>query len=151
VGSAGRRRAVAALWLAALVAVILALVLQLSPQPTRDTAASASDGAEARPAADDEQSRQGPRPIMLRSTTQTAEDLEPVRVTGSYPEAPEGTRLVVQWRREGSWVALPLPTAVLATGRFRTYVQLGEEGRQRLRVADMTAGTVSNAITIRIR
>jgi hypothetical protein len=90
------------------------------------------------------------RPIVLRSTTRAAEKLHPVKVTGRYPDGSEGTKLVVQWRYQGAWVTLPLPTAVLPTGRFSTYVQLGKDGQQRLRVVDKESGTVSNPVTLTI-
>ena len=88
---------------------------------------------------------------MLQPTTRVADELDPVRLTGSYPEAPEGTRLTVQWWRTGEWVDLPLPTTVQVTGEFTTYVQLGEAGQQRVRVVDRADDTTSNAITLTIR
>ncbi len=140
------------MWVAALVTVIIALAWQIGPGADDDgTPASASDDSvPAVPDPGQEPNRQEERPILLRATTSTAEALDPVQVTGTYPGVPAGTKLVVQWRREGEWVALPLPTAVLATGRFSTYVQLGEEGQHRLRVVDTSAGTMSNSITLRI-
>ena len=154
-GRASREQALAVLWIAAVVTACIALAWQLSPEPSNDaTAASTGDtdsAAQELPLPEREGSRDDPAPIVLQPTTRAAGELDPVRVTGTYPDVPPGTKLVVQWQREGEWVAFPLPAAVLATGRFSTYVQLGEEGRHRLRVVDTSAGTASNAITLWIR
>ncbi len=154
-GSASRRRTIAAAGIAALVAVNIALVTPLlKSESPNDSAASTQDQDQSLPVAEqdeEEPTQQAVRPIVLRSTTRTAHGLDPVRITGSYPDVPDGTKLSVQWRHGGSaWVTLPLPAAVQPTGQFSTYVQLGAQGRNRIRVVDETAGTMSNAITLRI-
>ena len=147
-----RRRTLAAAGIAVLVAVNIALVTPLLQSDSPDEpAASTEEQDQSAPVGQQEPSQQAVRPIVLRSTTRTAQGLEPVRITGTYSDVPDGTKLAVQWRHGGSaWITLPLPTAVQPTGEFSTYVQLGEPGRNRIRVVDETSGTASNAIVLRI-
>ena len=137
-----------------MVAAVVALAFQLGPDLS-DDAAPASVESQVEPAEQTDTQQEESEPaagsILLLPTIQVADELAPVRVTGSYPDAAEGTRLTVQWWRAGEWVDLPLPTTVQATGRFSTYVQLGEEGEQRVRVVDLADDTASNAITLTLR
>jgi len=137
-----------------MVAAVIALAFQLGPKTGDDTTpASTESQAEQSEQIGSEQEESEPAAgsIVLQPTTRVADELDPVRVTGSYPEASEGTRLTVQWSRAGEWVDLPLPTTVQVTGGFTTYVQLGEAGQQRVRVVDRADDTTSNAITLTIR
>lgn len=140
-----------------MVAAVIALALQLGPDIGDDTTPAAAEGQaeQTEPTeqtgTEQEESEPAAGSIVLQSTTRVVDELDPVRVTGSYPEAPEGTRLTVQWWQAGEWVDLPLPTTVQATGEFTTYVQLGAAGQQLVRVVDRADGTVSNAITLTIR
>ena len=153
-GSAGSRRALAAAGIVALASINIILAVPLLNKEQVDDPVSAStqdqdlSGDVGLPDLSGEEEKA--RPIVLRTKTRAAEGLHPVKVTGRYPNGAEGTRLAVQWRYQGGWVTLPLPTAVLPTGRFSTYVQLGKEGQQRLRVVDKATGTVSNPVTLTI-
>jgi hypothetical protein len=89
--------------------------------------------------------------IELTSWSSTARPFQTVRIQGSYPGAAPRTVLRVQHLERGRWLAFPLPTATDATGRFTTYVDLGERGRHLLRMADEQRHVVSAPVTVLIR
>jgi hypothetical protein len=81
----------------------------------------------------------------------TAHQLETVKVFGRYADEAPGSELRVQMQRGAKWVDFPLPTVVQPSGRYKTYVEVGHLGRNKLRVVDPASGAVSNIVTLVVR
>jgi hypothetical protein len=67
-----------------------------------------------------------------------------------YPGGPD-TLLRVQREESGVWVDFPTPTVTDASGRFTTYVELGQPGRYRLRMLDPASGMTSATFVLLIK
>ena len=95
----------------------------------------------------------GPRQavaIELEPSSDSAEAFETVRLEGSYP-AGGNTYLRVQRWEGGRWLNFPLPTKTDQSGRFTAYVELGQPGQYRLRVADPESGVESEPFVLVVR
>ena len=73
---------------------------------------------------------------------------ERIYLRGTYREG-NGTTLQVQ-RFEGGWRDFPV-SATVRGGAFETYVQSGQEGRNRFRVVDASTGRTSGPVTVTLR
>jgi hypothetical protein len=89
--------------------------------------------------------------IELDAVVTHTSRMEAVPLTGRLDAAP-GTVLRVQLR-EGPerWIDFPLPTVVDEAGRFRTYVELGRRGTNRVRVVEPRSGVTSAVAVIEVR
>jgi hypothetical protein len=56
--------------------------------------------------------------------------------------------LRVQRLEGGQWLAFPLPAKTDNSGRFTTFVELGQPGRYRLRVVDPDSGMTSKTFVL---
>jgi hypothetical protein len=75
-----------------------------------------------------------------------------VPLSGHVDGVPSGTRLHVQLRDPGGhWVSFPLRPVVDDSGRFSTYVELGERGVHEIRVLELESGLTSGTVVIRVR
>jgi hypothetical protein len=57
---------------------------------------------------------------------------------------------VLRWQG-GSWLPFPLPAKTDQSGRFTTYVEFGQPGRYRLRVADPYSGVKSEPFVLVVK
>jgi hypothetical protein len=73
--------------------------------------------------------------------------MERIYLSGRYP-GQDGSTLQVQ-RFEGGWTNFPVTTSV-SGGRYSTYVQTGNTGRNRFRMLDTSTGRASNPVTVTI-
>jgi hypothetical protein len=169
-----RRRALAVAWLSLLVALDVVLWFSLSdsgggadrasPEAApasagRPSSTKGSDASLNRSTGRVKPSGSEPsatatsrdRAFTCRLAAATADRLETVKVSGRYAGHPPGTELHVQLQRDGRWVDFPLPTVVLASGRYTTFVQVGQLGSNKLRVVDPASGDVSNTVTLVVR
>jgi hypothetical protein len=89
--------------------------------------------------------------LTLRLARPAAGPWETVRISGRYRGAATGTELRVQLQRGRQWVNFPLPTVVRPSDGYKTYVELGGLGRNRLRVVDPATGGLSNVVTLHIQ
>ncbi len=173
-GHVNRRRAIAAAVVSLLVMLDIVLWLRLfdprsgddsassgrSPAAGLETTATNTPGSTATgsqmPAAPSEAT---PAPVVpfrdeqltLRLGRPAAGPWETVRISGRYRGAATGTELRVQLQRDRQWVNFPLPTVVRPSDGYRTYVELGGLGRNRLRVVDPESGGLSNVVTLLIQ
>lgn len=87
--------------------------------------------------------------ISLTVSPQQVSTYDRINLTGSYP-APDGTTLQVE-REEGAgvWADFPV-TATVNGGTFSTYIETGRVGTNRLRMADQSAGKVSNVAVVAV-
>jgi len=85
--------------------------------------------------------------IILSARPKTAATSARVYLTGRYRR--NGATLQVQ-RFEGRWVDFPVSATVRGRG-FETYVQSGQDGRNRFRVVDKRTGRSSPPVTVTFR
>ena len=86
--------------------------------------------------------------ITLTATPSTVGSYQRINLVGSYPGG-NGSVLQVQ-RREGGWADFPT-TATVEGGRFGTYVESGQTGRNYFRVLDERTGRASSPVAVVIR
>lgn len=86
--------------------------------------------------------------LALEAPSGAAEPFEAVRIRGTFSGGPRSTFLRVQRWERGAWRAFPVPTRADRTGRFSTYVELGQPGRYSLRVLDPTSGVASEPVLL---
>ena len=95
-----------------------------------------------------------PEPSRLEATlgSPSTAPMEAVSISGRIDGTGPGTALAVQMRvREGRWVSFPLRPVVDETGRWTTYVEIGEPGSHKLRVIDPASGVSSRVLVLRVR
>jgi hypothetical protein len=85
--------------------------------------------------------------IQLEPFADSARPFQAVRVEGTYRSGPN-TFLRVQRLEGGQWLAFPLPAKTDNSGRFTTFVELGQPGRYRLRVVDPDSGMTSKTFVL---
>jgi hypothetical protein len=85
--------------------------------------------------------------IQLEDLVDSARPFETVRIQGRY-RGEAGTFLRVQRWEGGKWLSFPLPTKTNQSGQFTAYVELGQPGRYRLRVADASSGVTSKPFVL---
>jgi hypothetical protein len=61
------------------------------------------------------------------------------------------TLLRVQRQEEGEWLNMPVPMRTDKSGKFTTYVEIGEPGRYRLRIQDPNSGVTSKPVVLMIK
>jgi len=163
------REALALLAGISLAVVIALLSLQLGDQAARTSPAGDNSGgqvASATPTADNatptaasatpttdntENTTRPPRQnIQLKSVSYSAKPFQTVPIEGRYAGPNGRTTLRVQRQHRNKWVSFPLPTVTDRSGNFNAYVELGEPGTYRLRVADLQAEVVSEVIVLRV-
>ncbi len=88
--------------------------------------------------------------IELELPLESAQSFEAVRIQGTYPAGPD-TYLRVQRRQGEEWLAFPLPTKTDESGRFTTYVELGQPGRYSLRIVDPKSRTESEPFVLVVK
>lgn len=89
--------------------------------------------------------------IELRALSRFAQPFQTVQIRGRYVGRNGPTTLSVQREQHGTWLDFPLPATTDRSGNFNAYVELGQRGRQRLRVVDPQASVVSNVVSVYIR
>lgn len=130
-----------------------------SPTPTEEPTASPSAVSSTAPSSptpsvtSSPSKSPTPRPerrqrITLTASPSTVGSYQRINLVGSYPGG-NGSVLQVQ-RREGGWVDFPT-TATVEGGRFGTYVESGQTGRNYFRVLDERTGRASGAVSVVIR
>jgi hypothetical protein len=80
----------------------------------------------------------------------SAKPFQTVRISGTYRGGAD-TFLQVQRWEAGKWLAFPVPTKTDQSGRFTTYVELGQPGRYQLRMVDPDSGVTSKPFVLVIR
>jgi len=88
--------------------------------------------------------------IQLEDSADSARPFQTVRIQGSYRGGADTFLRVQRWQG-GQWLAFPLPTKTDQSGRFTTYVELGQPGRYRLRVLDPGSGVQSKPFVLVIK
>jgi hypothetical protein len=73
-----------------------------------------------------------------------------VRIEGTYRGGADTVLRVLRWQG-GSWLPFPLPAKTDQSGRFTTYVEFGQPGRYRLRVADPYSGVKSEPFVLVVK
>ncbi len=120
------------------------------PSPSDTTSTSPSSSAET----DDTKPRknrrsEAPETAITLTAGQTAvAPMGQIDLTGSYPGG-DGAILQVQRFEGGRWVAFPVTMSV-SDDSFSTYVQTGQTGANKFRVADAGAGAFSNPVTVTV-
>jgi hypothetical protein len=90
--------------------------------------------------------------ITVSLATTSAEPMQPVPLSGVLEGASPGSELEVQLLDpEAGWVAFPLRPVVDGTGRFSTYVEVGEPGLHEVRVVVPASGVTSSVLELRVR
>lgn len=93
-----------------------------------------------------------PEPGLSLSAAPTARALTATALRGTASGLSAGASLVVEHQQpDGSWEPFPLPTVIDAGGSFRTYVELGRPGPNRIRVREAASGVTSEPVTITVR
>lgn len=113
------------------------------PTTTKPPPTSATPPPTTRP------SRTPQRQPTLTATPEQAAPYDRIDLSGSFPGAPAGTRLQVQRREGGSWVAFPVSLQTGAGGDFSTYVETGRLGANLFRV--MATGSARSTATVTVR
>lgn len=86
--------------------------------------------------------------ISLSASQTAVTAMGQIDLTGTYPGG-EGSILQVQRFTGGSWQDFPV-TASVSDGTFATYVQTGQLGVNRFRVADSATGELSNEVRVTV-
>jgi hypothetical protein len=88
--------------------------------------------------------------IQLEDVVPSARPFETVQVQGTY-RGGAGAFLRLQRLEGGNWRDFPLPAKTDQSGRFTTYVELGQPGRHQLRVRDPDSGVTSKPFVVMIK
>jgi hypothetical protein len=94
--------------------------------------------------------RSGGETIQLEDSADSAAPFQPVRIRGTYRGRADTLLRVQRWEG-GKWLDFPIPTKTDQSGKFTTYVELGQPGRYRLRVLDPDSGVKSKPFVIVIK
>jgi len=86
--------------------------------------------------------------IVLTAGQTAVAPMQQIDLTGTYTGG-EGAVLQVQRFEAGSWQDFPV-TARVNGGSFTTYIQTGQGGETRFRMADTDSGATSNEVVITI-
>jgi hypothetical protein len=119
------------------------------PSAPTTTEASPGEPSSSAPTATEKprKKRHGRTGIVLTARPTTASAMERIYLSGRYPGS-DGHTLQVQ-RFEAGWTDFPVTTTV-SGGRFSTYVQTGNAGKNRFRVLDPASGKASNPVTVTV-
>jgi hypothetical protein len=85
----------------------------------------------------------------VSAESSVARPYQTLRLTGRYEKS--NTLLRAQQFLGGRWTLFPLPTMTDGSGKFSTYVELGQRGQQRLRMVCPSTGAKSNVVTVTVR
>jgi hypothetical protein len=88
--------------------------------------------------------------IQLEDVAPSARPFETVQIQGTY-RGGAGTFLRLQRWEGGNWLDFPLSTKIDQSGRFTTYVEIGQPGRHQLRVRDPASRVTSKAFVVVIK
>jgi hypothetical protein len=86
--------------------------------------------------------------IVLQAGQTSVSPMQQIDLSGSYAGG-DGAILQVQRFEGGSWRDFPV-TARVSGGQFSTYIQTGQTGENKFRMADTDSGTTSNEVTVTI-
>ena len=86
--------------------------------------------------------------IVLSSAQTAVAPMQQIDLTGTY-NGGDGSFLQVQRFQDGSWRDFPV-TARVSDGQFSTYIQTGQTGENRFRMADSESGATSNEVVVTI-
>lgn len=86
--------------------------------------------------------------IVLSSAQTEVAPMQQIDLKGTYAGG-DGAFLQVQRFQDGSWRDFPV-TARVSGGQFSTYIQTGQTGQNRFRMADTDSGATSNEIVVMI-
>ena len=89
--------------------------------------------------------------IELMEPAGPAEPFKAVQISGTFTGGRSSTFLRVQRLEGGTWRSVPLPTRADRSGRFTTFVELGQPGRYPLRVIDPESGATSGTVVLVVR
>jgi hypothetical protein len=84
--------------------------------------------------------------IVTTWSSYFGEPFETIEIAGRYLGVHSATKLRVQLKGPSGWTQFPLPAVTRPSGKFRTYVELGESGRYRLRIVDPASGRASQVV-----
>jgi hypothetical protein len=118
-----------------------------TPGPTA-AASSSPAGATPAPGASSDPGAEESARIELLEPAGPAEPFEAVQISGTFTGGRSSTFLRVQRQEGGTWRSFPLPTRADRTGRFTTYIELGQPGRYPLRVLDPESGATSETVVL---
>ena len=118
------------------------------PSRTSDPRPSASTPTPG--ASDNTGSGPASKTIQLKDSALSGRPFETVRISGTYRGGAD-TFLRLQRREAGKWLTFPLPAKTDKSGRFTTYVDLGQPGRYQLRLLDPASGLASKPFVLVIR
>ena len=90
------------------------------------------------------------RTIQLEDLADSAKPFQTVPIQGTYRGGGDTFLRVQRWEG-GKWLDFPLPTKTDESGRFTTYVELGQPGRYPLRVLDPDSGVTSKILVLVIK
>lgn len=120
--------------------------------PSRSASASAETSGSAEGGGDKPRKpRRSEKPetaITLTAGQTSVSPMGQIDLTGSYPGG-DGAILQVQRFEGGRWVSFPVTMSV-SGDTFSTYVQTGQGGANKFRVADTGAGQFSNPVTVTV-
>jgi cytoskeletal protein RodZ len=89
------------------------------------------------------------QPLRVSAESAVARPYQTLRLTGRYEKS--NTLLRAQQFLGGRWTLFPLPTMTDGSGKFSTYVELGQRGQHRLRMVCPSTGAKSNVVTVTVR
>ena len=121
-------------------------LITLAPEPGESRA---SDEGESSDQPSPTTSKSPQEEISLQAGQNEVSPMDRIDLSGVYPGG-EGAILQVQRFAGGSWDDFPV-TANVSNETFSTYVQTGQTGKNRFRVADTDSGTVSNEVAVTVR
>lgn len=146
-----------------LVALVLATVAWLALLPSRGLDERAVQSSSAESATPDRASlsaaaasapRRAPaasdEAIQLGDVAGSAKPFEAVRIQGIYRGGAQTFLRVQRWE-EDEWLTLPVPVKTDKSGKFTTYVEIGQPGRHRLRILDPHSGMTSKPFVLMIK
>jgi hypothetical protein len=90
------------------------------------------------------------RTIELEDLADSTKPFQTVRIHGTYRGGGDTFLRLQRWE-SGKWLDFPLPTKTDESGRFTTYVELGQPGRYALRVRDPDSGVTSKILVLVIK
>ncbi|TJZ42833.1 hypothetical protein FCH28_33630 [Streptomyces piniterrae] len=87
--------------------------------------------------------------LTAKASVTTVKAWEQFRITGIAKGIAAGSKVTVQQKQGGKWVALPASAPVNASGTYGVRVKLGIKGVNQLRVG--AGSTVSPVVTVTVR
>lgn len=85
--------------------------------------------------------------IRLEDPAGSAMPFQPVRIRGTYRGGADTFVRVQRWE-EGKWLDFPIPAKTDKSGKFTTYIELGQPGRYQIRVLDPDSGVASKPFVL---